>query len=262
MTELMWDAVGSRRFESGLNRGVLYPNDAPAVVWNGLVAVDETLAAAPSPLYLDGLKFGDRQNFSDYSAKLNAFTYPDELNALTGTDTYGSGLQINGQRSRRFSLSYRTGVGTDVVGANAGSKIHLVYNALATPSGGSYGTTDSNTSPITFEWQLDAIPVRYPGIRPTAHFVVDTTVVGVDELTELEAYLYGTSEVDAAFPTVEQLFDIFAEGPRPDPEIDEDGGWTMTGDARFFTMSEEDTAFSVRGVPGVLTGDTYAMESH
>lgn len=248
MAELVWDQVGSRRFEAGTSRGVLYPPGAEGVVWNGLIEVAENVGGTPAPFYLDGMKFMDRQIFTDFSAKLRAFTYPDELDRLVGVEEYGTGLNVSGQSARRFGFSWRTEIGDDVDGLDAGYKIHLVYNALATPSSRGSTTTDSNVAPATFEWQIDTIPIRLPGFRPTAHYVVDSTRADEEAMTELGALIYGTPELAPTMPTVDDLLTIFAPGPIPSSVIDEDGGWTITGEDHFFDLTEDDTAFAIRGV--------------
>lgn len=43
MTVLRWDKAGSRTFETGLDKGVLYLPDGNTVPWNGLTAVVEKI---------------------------------------------------------------------------------------------------------------------------------------------------------------------------------------------------------------------------
>jgi hypothetical protein len=42
VTKLVWDTVGDRRYETGVDRGVLYLPDNTVVVWNGLVSLTES----------------------------------------------------------------------------------------------------------------------------------------------------------------------------------------------------------------------------
>src|SRR4051812_33634675 len=114
MTRLIWDEIGHRTYEAGLDRGVFYKEDTTGVVWNGLVSIDESFSDdTSSPVYLDGVKYLDAPSFGDFSAKLSAFTYPDEFLEYEGVSSLGGGLSVDGQRPKLFGLSYRTQVGND-----------------------------------------------------------------------------------------------------------------------------------------------------
>lgn len=41
MAELVWGGNGQRYFETGIDRGVLYPRVGPGVPWNGLTGISE-----------------------------------------------------------------------------------------------------------------------------------------------------------------------------------------------------------------------------
>jgi hypothetical protein len=54
MTPLTWDNVGERRYETGVDHGVLYLPDETGdynegYAWNGLVTVTESPLRVPSP---------------------------------------------------------------------------------------------------------------------------------------------------------------------------------------------------------------------
>ena len=63
MTQLTWDQVGERLYETGVDHGVLYlPDDtgeyAEGVAWNGLTTVTESPSGAESnPQYADNIKY-------------------------------------------------------------------------------------------------------------------------------------------------------------------------------------------------------------
>ena len=141
MTALVWDQVGERRYETGVDRGVLYPPIGNPVPWNGLVSVNETVSREVKPYYIDGIKFLDHHVPGSYAAKLVAFTYPDEMDGLVGTQEFSPGVFIHDQRSPKlFNLSYRTRVGNDLEGLDHGYKIHILYNLLATLDDVTYTT--------------------------------------------------------------------------------------------------------------------------
>jgi hypothetical protein len=63
MTELTWDKTGERRYETGVDRGVLFLPDetgdyTTGVAWNGLTTVTESPSGAESsPQYADNIKY-------------------------------------------------------------------------------------------------------------------------------------------------------------------------------------------------------------
>ena len=42
MAVLVWDQVGERVYQTGVDHGVLYLHDGTVAVWNGLVDVEES----------------------------------------------------------------------------------------------------------------------------------------------------------------------------------------------------------------------------
>jgi hypothetical protein len=196
MTKLLWDQMGERLFETGLDHGVLYlPNDA-GVAWNGLVSVEEDLGDDTSTAsYIDGIKYLDYPSFGDFAATLTAYTYPDEFLAFEGVTALSDGLYVDGQTSNRFGLSYRTLIGNDVAGDAFGYKIHLIYNLTATPQPVDYETLNDSPNPVEFTWSITAVPTKVPGFRPTAHLIFDSRYLDPTILAALETILYGDDVV-------------------------------------------------------------------
>src|SRR5215204_7134875 len=115
MTALVWDQVGERRYETGIDHGVLYLDSGDAVPWNGLIGVNEIVGRETKPYYIDGIKFLDHKVLGSYAAKLSAYTYPDEMDELVGTLEFTPGVFLHDQPSAKFfNLTYRTMVGNDV----------------------------------------------------------------------------------------------------------------------------------------------------
>lgn len=212
MAELVWDQVGQRTYETGVDRGVLYVRDSPPVPWNGIVSVVEHPGASSKPYYLDGIKYMERFVQGDFAATLQAFTYPDMLDYLSGVPTFIPGLRLHDQRSRLFDFSYRTKVGDDL-DPDAGYKIHILYNVLAIPSDKTYNTLGQTATVAPFQWELKGTPdASRSGIRPTGHVSVDTREMAPINLTTLETALYGDTDTDPALPPLPDLLDMFGGG--------------------------------------------------
>lgn len=202
MTKLVWDEVGGRQYETGIDRGVLYYGSASP--WNGLVSVAETRTREVKPFYIEGMKFLDVEVLDAYSAKLQAFTYPSILDDLTGHADAGYGVFLHDQRARLFSLSYRTKIGNDL-DADAGYKIHVIYSVIAIPSDHTFQTTDDTPDLDPFEWDLTARAQLVAGYRPASHISIDSRRVDPGDLAAIEARLYGTDTDDPDLPNLVDL---------------------------------------------------------
>lgn len=199
---LLWDQVGERLFETGVDNGVLYPiNNSneykPGVAWNGLTAVNESPSGAePTALYADNVKYLNLMSAETFGATIEAYTYPDEFAACDGSATIAKGATIGQQPRKTFGFCYRTLIGNDIVGQDYGYKLHLVYGCLASPSEQSNATVNESPEAKTFSWSISTTPVNVTGFKATSHLVVDSTVVDEDKLTALENILYGQDVAD------------------------------------------------------------------
>lgn len=208
MTALVWDQPGERRYETGIDRGVLYLPSGGAVPWNGLVSVAETRSRETKSYWMDGIKFLDYSVPGAYSAKLQAFTYPDELDGLIGNNELAPGLTVYDQRAGRFHLSYRTKIANDVAGTDFAYNVHLIYNITATQSDATFGTIGEQATGTPFEWNLTAVPNQPSGFHPSSHFSADSRRLPAGKLAELENYIYGTSSAAPAMPDLPTLMSL------------------------------------------------------
>lgn len=211
MTALVWDQVGERLYETGVDKGVLYVPDgggvyATGVAWNGLTSVSESPSGAESnPQYADNIKYLNLLSAEEFSATLEAFTYPDEFSQFDGLATPVTGLVIGQQTRKVFGLSYRTKLGNDVDGDDHGYKIHLVYGCQASPSEKAYNTVNDSPEAINFSWEITTTPAPVTGYKATSLLVIDSTTVGATELALLEAELYGDEVTTANLPTPDEV---------------------------------------------------------
>lgn len=204
MTRLDWSQAPSQiRYESGVDRGVLYPASGPGVVWNGLVSVEESSVGGDvNSFYFDGVKYLDVQDPKNFQATLTAFSAPPEFLPSMGQLSVIPGFILTRQPRSRFGFAYRTKIG------EAGYKLHIVYNALATPTQRSYSTKSDSPSAENFSWQIDATPPLATGYRPSAHYSLDSTKTDPNTLKTVEDILYGTALSAPRLPSVDELVDI------------------------------------------------------
>lgn len=242
MAKITWGDPGQRFFEVGVDRGVLYPPTGPGVPWAGLTAVNETPSGAEErPFYLDGIKYQNRISPEDFSGTIEAYTYPEEFAVCDGTAEIADGLFGTQQYRLPFAFSYRTKIGNDIDGTDHGYKIHIVYNARATPSDRNNTSIKDEPEALVFSWGFSTIPEQIPGIRPTAHVVVDSTKTDPFVLQAIEDFLYGSSSSDAALPMPTDLLQIYAAGgPVPDFVVTDNGNGTFTVSGPDFEVMQLD----------------------
>lgn len=207
MTVLEWDKTGERFFETGIDRGVLFPTDGAAVVWNGLTNITETTEREVKSFWLDGVKYLDRHVPGAYAARLEAFTYPNILDELTGLAQYSPGVFMHDQRAKTFHISYRTGVGNDI-DSEVGYKLHIIYYVMAVPASVGLSTVGGNVDPGKFSWDLTGTPVAMDGARPTSHISLHSQHIDPDKLQTVENALYGTPDEDPALPPLPTLMSL------------------------------------------------------
>ena len=200
MPALVWDLVGDRFYETGIDHGVLYIPDvsgvyATGVAWNGLTSVSETPSGAePNAQYADNIKYLNLISVEEFGATLEAFTYPEEFADFDGLGVPNPGVFVGQQPRKTFGLSYRTKVGNDLEGDAYGYKLHLVYGCIASPSEKAYNTINDSPEAITFSWEISTTPVPVTGFNPTSLIVIDSGIVDAGGLASLEALLYGDTQ--------------------------------------------------------------------
>jgi hypothetical protein len=206
MAILTWDTVGAKKFETGVDKGVLFKKDTNGdytlgYAWVGLTAVTESPSGAESnKSYADNKVYANIVSAEDFSATLEAFTYPDQFMTCDGTAELTPGVYIGQQNREVFGLAYRTKIGNDVSGIGFGYKIHLIYGGMAAPAERAYSTINESTEPMPLSWDISTTPVDVAGKNPTAILTIDSTKVNATNLANFEAILYGTAGVNARLP--------------------------------------------------------------
>jgi len=192
VTRIDWDQITDRTFETGIDRAVLYTAERPAAAWNGLTAVTETGSPETKEYFYEGLKVLVRVIPGAYSGKIEAVTYPDVLDEITGTLSHSAGIRVHYARAEPFHLTYRTRIGNPIDGTDHGYKIHLVYNLLASFDDIAAKTIGETTEATPFSWSVSGMQKFVVDGRPADHISIDSRLVDPEWLANLENDLYGT----------------------------------------------------------------------
>lgn len=209
MARIIWGASGERYFETGLDRGVFFLDLVSGVPWNGLISVSEGSGGAARPFYLDNQKYLNLSGAEDFNASISAFFAPKGFDVCDGSYAISPGLFATQQPRKPFNFTYRTLLGNDVDGTLHAYKIHLVYNALATPGDRQRQTIGNSTEAAELSWDISTLPPEITGFRPTAHFVIDSRTADQIVLSRLEDLLYGTVLSESKMPSVVELIALF-----------------------------------------------------
>lgn len=258
MAVITWSNIKDRTYETGLDRGVLYLPDGSAVPWNGLSSVDESIDNEVSPVYFDGMKIAENLVLGNFSASMKALTYPDEFLELEGLVEVNSGFYAGEQRPKQFGLCYRTRVG-DATSGEVGYKLHLLYNVTAVPDTTSYSTQSDSPETVQFGWNISAVPEERSGLRPTAHFVIDSRKVDPWLLDDIESILYGNSVLDAQLLLMTDLLDYVKDWFRIRIIDNGDGTWTAIS-KRDFDIELVGDIFTIHEANAIYLDDfTYVI---
>lgn len=221
MPRLEWDKLGERFYETGTDRGVLYPADTSGtyplgVVWNGLTTVTQSPSGAePNKQYADNIPYVTLYSTEEFSATIEAFTYPDEFAECDGSAEAEVGVFVGQQTRKPFGFSYRSLIGNDTQGQDFGYKIYLIYNAMAAPSEKAHATVNDSPEATGLSWEITTTPVNVGVIdgkefKPTAFLTIDSSKVDPTKLAAFEDIIYGADATPARLPLPAEVVAHFA----------------------------------------------------
>lgn len=224
-----WDKTGERRYEVGVDHGVLYPAKATsaeaeagkaftgAVPWNGLTSVTESPSGAEAnDIYADNIKYATLRSAETLGGTIEAYMYPDEFSACNGesTPTGLQGVYVGQQTRKPFGFCYRSDVGDDTdssVDTENNYKLHIWWNCTASPSERQYQTINESPDAMTMSWEISTTPLTVAGMKPTASMTIDTSKLSAEGKTNFQTLLntlYGTGNTPGYLPTPDQVIAI------------------------------------------------------
>lgn len=254
MAKIKWDQIGERKFKTGVDHGVLYPQKNGAypkgVAWNGLTTVNKTPSGAEdNKLYADNMQYLNIKSAETLGLTIECYMYPDEFAECNGESEIAPGVLLGQQRRNTFGFSYRNKIGNDTEGEDYGYEINLVYGCSASPSEQSNNTINDSPEAATFSYEISTTPVNVSGVgpdgkpyKPAASITIDSTKVSRDKIVELEAILYGkegtyTKTSDTTFDDGKEYYELV------------NGSYVKTSDTSMITGKDyyEETTAPVEG---------------
>lgn len=227
MAKIKWDQVGEKKYKTGVDHGVLYPQKGGAypkgVAWNGLISVTKSPSGAEdNPLYADNMKYLNLKSAEQLGLTIECYMYPDEWAECNGETELASGVMLGQQRRNTFGFCYRNKLGNDTEGEDYGFELNLIYGCSAAPSEQANQTINDSPEAATFSYEVSTTPIDVSGVgengkpyKPVASITIDSTKVDRAKLTELENILYGTDGESGAgtegrLPLPDEIKTLFA----------------------------------------------------
>lgn len=215
MSKLVWDQVGERVYETGVEQVALFPQVAGAypngVAWNGITALNITPSGAePTPLYANNRKYAELVSAEEIGGTIEAYIYPDEWAACDGSASVVDGMYIGQQPRTKFGLAAKTLIGNDETGTKYGYKLHLVYGGLAKPSEQSNATINDSPEAKTMSWEFGTTPLPIKGYNNASYIYFDSTKVDKEKLAALEAIIYGSDDQEPRLPLPEEVIELMS----------------------------------------------------
>ena len=213
MAVLTWGASADKKYESGVDKGVLYMKSAGTypvgVAWEGLISVSEKPGGAEvTDLWANNEKYAAMVATETFEGSIEAYTFPDEFLEAMGMLEHGTDPgAILGQQPRvEFGISWRSRLGSDAAGAEANYKVHVVYGCLAKPSEVQHSTVNDSPEAVTFSWDFTTTPVASAGFAALSKLTFDESVLTGGNLTAITDELWGDVGDDANLPLPDALF--------------------------------------------------------
>lgn len=224
---LEWDKAGEHYYETGVDHGVLFVMDddgeyGEGVVWNGLTAISESPEGGePTPLYADNIKYLNLYSKEEFNATIEAYCSPEAFDVCDGKVSIATGVKIGQQTRQAFGFAYRSKIGNDLKADDYGYKLHLVYNAKASPSERSRETINDTPNAEVCSWEVTTTATEFTiddKEFKAAHIEIDSTKVDATKLAAFEKILYGTpattdpeaAAVPARLPLPDEVADLLS----------------------------------------------------
>lgn len=204
MAKIKWDQIGERRYKTGVDHGVIYPQKngeyPKGFPWNGLTAVNKSPSGAEdNKTYADNMQYLNIKSAETLGLTIECLMYPEEFAECNGESDIAAGVTLGQQRRNTFGFSYRNKLGNDTEGEDYGFEINLIYGCSAAPSEQSNTTINDSPETATFSYEISTTPVTVSGVgadgkpfKPTASVTIDSTKIDKEKLALIESILYGS----------------------------------------------------------------------
>lgn len=210
MSKMVWDQIGERLYETGVEQVALFPMASGAysdgVAWNGVTAFNlNPSGAEPNKFYANNKNYLTLMTPEEVGATVECYTYPKEFKPCLGYASAAAGVYLGQQARTAFGLVVKTIIGNDTEMNKHGYKLHILYNGLAAPSEEAHATVNESVEPGTFSYEISTTPVTIAGYEPAAYICIDSTEADATALAALEEIIYGSTDAEPRLPLPDEV---------------------------------------------------------
>ena len=120
-------------------------------------------------------------------------------------------MYLGQQERTAFGFCYKTKVGNDTQDESDDAyKLHIIYNATASPSEKQYSTVNDSPEAITFSWEVSTTPINVSGHKPVSSIVIDSRKANSTKLAALEEKLYGSESAEPELPDPDEIITMMS----------------------------------------------------
>jgi len=220
MTRIIWDKVTERKFQTGVNKGVLYVRGddgqyMDGVPWNGLTTVTESPSGAESNIqYADNIPYLNIKSAEQFGCTIEAFSSPPEFEQCDGTAEIAPGVYLHQQARKAFGFTWQNRIGNDTQGVNYGYRINVAWGLDANPSERTHATINESPEAGSLSWEVTSTPTEVGVVggvefMPSAKMSFDSDKADATAFAALEDILYGTVGQDPRLPSPAEVIAMF-----------------------------------------------------
>lgn len=216
MSKLVWDQLGERLYETGVEQCAIYPMTGSEYgageAWNGLTAVNESPSGAEvTPIYANDKKYAELVSAEELGGTIEAYTYPDGFAECNGEKTIAKGVKAGQQTRKPFGMVYKSLIGNDTEGTKYGYKLNIIYNARVSPSEKANNTVNDSPEAATMSWEFTTTPIAIEGYDASSKLTIDSTDADEAKLKSLEDILYGSESEEPRLPMPDEIITLMGE---------------------------------------------------
>lgn len=213
MTKLQWNLPGSKKYETGVDRGVLFHLDgsgeySDGEAWQGLTNVTKSPSGGEAnKQYADNQVWLNILSVEEMGLTIECFMYPDGFKRYDGLVELAPGVSIGQQPRHPFGFCWRSMIVDDA--GNEAYKLHFAWGCQAAPTEVANNTVNDTPEPVPFSYTVSTTPVPVENHKPTSYLEIDSSKVDPADLMVLEQVIYGTDLVDPRLPTPDAIAALF-----------------------------------------------------
>lgn len=197
MSKLKFDETGTRKYKTGVEKGVLFTIDKgvyqKGVAFSGLINFNHSPdGGEDNDFYADNIKYLTLRSAENFKASMTTYFTPEEFDQCDGTASLAPGVKIRGQERKSFGFAYLSNIGNDTQGENYAKILHLIYGCSVSPSEEEHNTINDSPEPQELSYDISSVPVPMDGYKAVSCIEIHSDDCDPAKWQQLLDMVYGT----------------------------------------------------------------------